>query len=338
MADQRHGGISWTDYTWNPVTGCTKVSPGCAHCYAETVANRLWATQYPSVSGHTHDPFQRRPRRFTDVQCHPDRLDQPLHWRKPRRVFVGSMSDLFHEDVPDEFIDQVFATMLLSPQHTFQVLTKRAERMRDYSTRQDADTGEPRARWDIGAVISTPSFILTEDNPLPPWPLPNVWLGVTVEDQPTADERVWALLQTQAAVRFLSVEPLLGRVRLHEPWCMKCWRPAPDGTGGRGPCSGIDEHQAVDMVRALNWVIVGGESGPDARIMRPEWARSLRDSCQQNNVPFHFKQWGEWLPAGQTNYDGPDQLHWTRSDVDRRLGVKPAGRLLDGRLHQEMPT
>jgi hypothetical protein len=139
-------GIEWTEATWNPTTGCDKVSPGCAHCYAEGVADRLWATQYPAVMPdgtsvnavpvHIAEEYQRegltRPRAFTDVQCHEDRLDQPLRWKKPRKVFVNSMSDLFHEDVPDAFIDRVFAVMALAPQHTFQILTKRAERMRAY--------------------------------------------------------------------------------------------------------------------------------------------------------------------------------------------------------------
>lgn len=179
--------IEWTDETWNPVTGCTKVSSGCAHCYAETVADRFWATQYPPVYPGG-DPDRERPRAFTDVWCHPDRLQQPLCWRKPRRVFVNSMSDLFHEAVPDAFIDEVFSVMTAAERHTFQVLTKRSRRMREFCIRR-------------------------------PWAAQkNVWLGVSCENQAMADERISMLLQTPAVVRFVSAEPLLGPIEFTSSW------------------------------------------------------------------------------------------------------------------------
>ncbi len=209
MADQRNGGIAWTDETWNPVTGCTRVSEGCRNCYAERVFPRAYANQnVPAArSNSVIENTGIRPRRFTDVVCHPDRLEQPLHWRKPRRVFVNSMSDLFHESVPDEFIDQVFKVMAHAPKHTFQILTKRPERMRR-----------------IVPVIRNHY----------PDRLDHVWLGVAVEDQATAVERIPLLLQTPAAVRFVSIEPMLGPVDLSK------WLPP------------SNPH--------LDWVICGGES------------------------------------------------------------------------------
>ncbi len=203
--------IEWTELTWNPVSGCTKVSQGCKHCYAERLANRFWSD-----------------RPFTDVRLHPDRLMHPASWRKPRTVFVNSMSDLFHEQVPDSFIEQVFLTMLTFPMHTFQVLTKRVERM---------------------AALAASL----------PWP-ENVWMGVSVEDRTTI-YRVDSLRRVPAAVRFLSLEPLLG------------------------PLSEL-------RLRDIDWVIVGGESGPGARSMRERWVLDILQKCRASQVPFFFKQWG----------------------------------------------
>lgn len=203
--------IEWTELTWNPVTGCTKLSQGCKHCYAESIAKRFWGG-----------------RAFTDVQVHEDRLDQPRRWRKGRTVFVNSMSDLFHESVPVEFIARVFAVMRECPQHTFQVLTKRAER-------------------------------LAELAPSLPWSA-NVWIGVSVEDERVVG-RIDLLRNVPAAVRFLSLEPLIG--------------PLPRLTLG-----GID------------WAIVGGESGHGARPMRREWVEAIFRQCRAAGVPFFFKQWG----------------------------------------------
>lgn len=253
-------GIEWTDATWNPVTGCTKVSPGCKHCYAEGVAERFWAKQYPPNADGS-------PRRFTDIRCHPERLEQPLRWRKPRMVFVNSMSDLFHEDVPDDFIYEVWRVMAACPQHTFQVLTKRPERMREVVA----------AFYDriVDAFVAGVSSTLS----LPP--LPNVWLGVSVEDQRRADERIPILLDTTAAVRFVSCEPLLGPVDLASP----ALRRRPLAGGMHGWSRGLHNP-------GIDWIIVGGESGPGARPMDLAWARSLVEQARAAGVPVFVKQLG----------------------------------------------
>lgn len=248
--------IQWTDATWNPVTGCTKVSPGCKHCYAEKRSHRLKGRfGYPE-----DEPFR--------LTLHEDRLDQPLHWKKPRLIFVNSMSDLFHPDVPYEFIDQVFAVMTLCPQHTFQVLTKRPDIMYDYLS-------DPHKTYDIHVEMN--AFV----DGKPPGtllPLPNVWLGTSCENQQYADERIPWLLKTPAAIRFVSAEPLLGSIDLtpeKSPYLY--YNAISDGSPvWRGP----------------NWIIVGGESGPGARPMHPDWVRNIRDHCQKAGVPFFFKQHG----------------------------------------------
>jgi len=270
--------IEWTDETWNVCTGCTKVSDGCKHCYVE----RIW----PRLAGNPKHVCHGR--KFTDIQRHPERLDQPLHWKRKRMVFVNSMSDLFHEDVSFEFIDEVFAIMAMCQQHTFQILTKRPERMREYTTSE--------------RIINVK------------WPLPNVWLGVSIEDQQTADERIPLLLQTPAAVRFVSAEPLLGLVDL-------CY-------------SAFNGADSLQTMRGIDWVIVGGESGPKARPMNPQWARDLRDQCKAAGVPFFFKQWGEWTPNWLNDNDG-NMI--TGSIWMDRVGKKAAGCLLDGIEHKEMP-
>lgn len=262
--------IQWTDRVWNPVTGCTKVSQGCKHCYAETIADRFWATQYPKVEFCGEQ--LPRPRRFTDVWTHEDRLAEPLSWRKPARVFVNSMSDLFHEDVPDEFIDRVFAVMALAERHTFQILTKRADRMRAYMS----DGRDDRVRPAVQTILHGQHHP-AKQYPLP-WPLPNVWLGVSVENQKYADERIPLLLQTPAAVRFISAEPLLGPVDLRD-W-PKMFR---------------NDHivdVSGDAYNSLDWVIVGGESGSGARPMDLEWARSIVAQCRADGVACFVKQLG----------------------------------------------
>ena len=247
-------GIAWTNATWNPVTGCTKVSQGCKHCYAE----REWARLSANPKATTYYG-----RAFTDVACHEDRLDQPLRWSKPRMIFVNSMSDLFDESVPDEFIDKVFAVMALAEKHTFQVLTKRPERMRDYLNTKNRETiiGEKAM-----PEVSKDDFGLLE------WPIKNVWLGVSIENQATADERIPLLLQTPAAVRWVSAEPLLERVEIGfaMPWRLT------------GAAYG----------QTLDWVVCGGESGPKARPMHIEWVDKLRLDCQKAEVPFFMKQLG----------------------------------------------
>jgi len=238
--------IEWTDYTWNPVTGCTKVSPGCEHCYADRTAKRMRGRfGYP-----VDDPFR--------VTLHADRLKEPLHLRAPSRVLVCSMGDLFHEDVSFAFVLQVFTTMKRAYWHTFQVLTKRPAQM------QKTLADRIFARW-----VS--------------WPLPNVWLGVSAENQECFDERVPALLECPAAVRYASLEPLLEPVEN----AMPCLLYLPGGT----------TTPYVPWVK-LDWVIVGGETGPGARPMDPAWPRGIRDQCKMADVPFFMKQMsgGEPIP------------------------------------------
>jgi protein gp37 len=274
--------IEWTDTTWNPTTGCNRVSPGCDHCYAMTLAKRLKAM---GSAKYQTDGDPRTSGPGFGVAVHPDSLDAPLHWRKPRRVFVNSMSDLFHDKVPTEFIAQVFAVMALAPQHTFQVLTKRHARMRsvlsnDLFFELVGDEVEKRATDDWRVQ----------------WPLPNVWIGVSVETQQWADIRVPALLGTPAAVRFLSCEPLLGPIDLH--FCGGVDALWPDWSGGPGGGTGAP-HPIVD------WVIAGGESGDDARPVDAGWIRWIRDQCDEAEVPFLFKQWGGRTPkAGGRELDG----------------------------------
>jgi protein gp37 len=235
MGDQ--SAIEWTDATWNPITGCTKISPGCKNCYAERLAARLHAMGNPRYSNGF------------DLTLHPDQLETPLRWKEPRRIFVNSMSDLFHEAVPEDFIRRVFEVMAQARRHVFQVLTKRSQRLAELA---------PRLAWPL-----------------------NVWQGVSVESA-RYTSRVADLTKVPASVRFLSVEPLLG--------------PITDL-----PLSGI------------SWVIVGGESGPRHRPIRPEWVRSIRHQCEAVGVAFFFKQWGG-------------------------VRSKSGGRVLDGRTWDEMPT
>lgn len=342
MSDKTH--IEWTDATWNPVTGCSKVSKGCKHCYAERDWARLAAPR-PTPNAYTG-------RHFTDVQCHHDRLDQPLRWAKPRRIFVNSMSDLFHEDVPDEFIADVFAYMCYARQHNFQVLTKRPARMAKLLSDPDwiaeaYDASLAIAHEDACEILGRRGEFSPYERKRgdirahdPALPLANVWLGVSVEDQATADERIPLLLQTPAAVRWISAEPLLGPLLL-------------DGT---------DNHieALAGWWRRLDWVVVGGESGANARPMHLDWARSLRDQCASAGIPFLFKQWGESTPAElcpNPAYPGDgsawrlDQRgkHWHDAMESTlppsewapvkfaRVGKKAAGRLLDGVQHDGYP-
>ncbi len=307
--------IQWTDRVWNPTTGCDRISPGCANCYARTIAGRFWATQYPPVIeqkgqsaagdedfGATH---VERPREFEDVQVHDDRLDEPFKWRKPAKVFVNSMSDLFHKDIPDEFIDRVFAVMALTPQHAYQVLTKRPERMRDYVVSR----GDP-----LSFHIRMHTILQNADNPhstpLHAWPLPNVWLGVSVENQHFADERIPLLLQTPAAVRFISAEPLLAPIEISEYL-------NGDSTGHEtGGQAGWQTGASLD------WVIVGGESGVGARRCDVAWVRLLVVQCLSAGVPVFVKQLGPWLHIVGDKPAAPGFTPWA-SDIrlrDRKGG------------------
>lgn len=307
MSDK--SGITWTDATWNPITGCTKVSAACKNCYAE----RDWArlTHIPTYAG----------RKFTDVACHSERLDQPLRWQRSRRVFVNSMSDLFHEDVPDEFIDRVFAVMALAKRHVFQVLTKRPERMLTYLSRlgKSAKLLDTAART-VGYTLEFQGRYLVS------WPIPNVWLGVSIEDQATADDRIPLLLQAPAAIRWISAEPLLGPVVLGDV-----------PVGMNGP---LRPHADTGLPR-LDWCVVGGESSAKARPMKLDWARNLRSECREAKVPFFFKQTGLWLQAEEVedtrNIPG-DRLQYFPELDATFIKTKGGGSdLLDGRQWQQWP-
>lgn len=249
--------IEWTDSTWNPVSGCSKVSPGCAHCYAERLSLRFGHSKLPWTPANAAE----------NVVLHDARLVIPLSWREPRMIFVNSMSDLFHELVPDEFIARVFETMRIASHHTYQILTKRPERMRDWF---GTDAGRP---W-------------SEE------PLPNVWLGTSIELNRWA-HRASALRETPAAIRFISAEPLLG--------------PLPD----------------LDLA-GIDWLIVGGESGSNHRPMDLEWARDIRDRCQAAGTSFFFKQLGGTLAKAASSRDrkGVDPADWP---PDLRLREMPSG-------------
>jgi protein gp37 len=314
--------IEWTDETWNPTTGCTKVSQGCKHCYAE----RLW----PKVEGARVAREGGAPRPFEEVRIHRDRVDKPLHWREPRMVFVNSMSDLFHDDVPWEFIDAVFGVMAVTTRHTYQILTKRPERMRAYIERLQGKTENELHFFPSRISHRAAEFLgRGSDNCGPRWPLENVWLGVSAEDQKTFDERWPHLRETPAAVRFLSAEPLLGPIDATH----SC-----NGFEFSDALRGRKWHDADHGARAettrLDWVITGGESGPKARASHPDHFRSLRDQCHAAGVPFFFKQWGEWGPTGHPpmmlNEPGTVQMQW--------FGKKRAGRLLDDVEHNEYPA
>ncbi len=368
--------IEWTEATWNPIVGCTIESPGCKNCYAMGMAYRLEAmASKPDGSGNFHlDHYKGttalsrkgKPVWTGKLGFSEEALDAPLRRKKPTMYFVNSMGDLFHEDVPDEWIDRVFAVMALCPQHTFQVLTKRSARMREYLCSIDNNDGTRLhgQEW-RGALIEGMAQKLwherTGDQSVEEWlavqlPLPNVWLGVSAEDQARAAERTPDLLATPAAVRWLSCEPLLGPVDLTHV--------EPEGIILLDALNGFEcvGPAVVGFDGALDWIVVGGESGPGARPMHPDWARSLRDQCEAAAVPFFFKQWGEWrevdgpktkvsnrvMGAG-THWLMPDGQLFDRSDstapsasayhhyLVARLGKKEAGRLLDGVEHNAMP-
>jgi protein gp37 len=341
-----HSSIEWTEATWNPITGCSVVSPGCTNCYAMRLAGTRLA-QHPSRAGLTRDS-KAGPVWTGEVRFNKQWLDQPLRWKRPRMIFVCAHGDLFHESVPDEWIDKVFAIMALAPQHTFQVLTKRSRRMREYVNR-DATKADIRnaAEAMFGADHFVWAKVLSAG-----FPLPNVWLGVSAEDQARADERIPDLLATPAAVRWLSAEPLLGPVNLDEIAI-----PRPELRASM-MWSALREWGGAPA--KLDWVVVGGESGPGARPMHPDWARSLRDQCAAAGVPFFFKQWGEFETHYDRDHDDPD---WRQCGTVERLdskgrwlnlagghgfhgdrvvrvspvGKKRAGRLLDGVDHNGMP-
>ncbi len=306
--------IEWTDATWNPVTGCDRISAGCDHCYACAMAKRLKAM---GQANYQNDGDPRTSGPGFAVTVHPDMLDRPLRWRKPRQVFVCSMSDLFHPDVPDEFIASVFTVMRQADQHTFQVLTKRPLGMADVVIRMAWRT-PTRAEQQRGATglqaylwENSPASHALFGGPTVP---NNVWLGTTIESDKYTF-RADHLRDTPAAVRWLSLEPLLGPL------------PSLDLTG-------------------IDWVVVGGESGPNARPMHPDWVRDIRDRCVEAMVPFFFKQWGRWLPAamGSSNQrwvspDGTldDPMQWASAPMRSSTKADPEQRILDGVVWDEYP-
>lgn len=296
-----HSTIEWTEATWNPITGCSVTSPGCKHCYAMRLAGgRL--KNHPSRKGLTQ-PGALGPVWTGEVRFNAQWLEQPLQWTRGRMIFVCAHGDLFHESVPDEWIDQVFAVMALAPQHTFQVLTKRAQRAREYFANRMRESF-------IGVHVSRLYRQRTGD-PVACWsglPLPNVWLGVSAENRKTWDERVELLREIDAAIRFVSAEPLL------------------------------DNLGCIDLKR-IHWVIVGGESGAGARVMHPAWVRSIRDQCAAAGTSFFFKQWGEWSPydrgaVNSTTLANPGALDYPLV----RHGKSVSGRRLDGHHWSEMPA
>ena len=305
--------IEWADKTWSPIIGCDRVSPGCDNCYAIGTARIRESNPHPQIAAAFAGTTQRTDGRLDwsgQVNLLDDRLTQPLRWRKPARVFVNSMSDLFHANVPNDFIARVFAVMALTPQHTYQILTKRHARMRSLLNSREfvALVDDAREELKPGCGDFT-------------WPLPNVWLGVSVENQKWADIRIPALLDTPAAVRFLSCEPLLGPVDLKLPVDHSTHeRDHIDGTPWPQCLDCSTEETTVDWTipdgPRLHWVIVGGESGPKARAMHPDWARSLRDQCAAADVPYFFKQWGGWGPAPFIVRVCDPDIGWTGTDEE----------------------
>lgn len=350
MADKSP--IEWTDATWNPIVGCSIATAGCTHCYAMKMAARIEAMGGAPHYAGTTKKVNGNAVWTGKLALAPERiLTQPLRWKEPRRIFVNSMGDLFHEDVPDEWIDRVFAVMALAPQHTFQVLTKRAKRMRRYLS----GSGRPRNIYELvcdlvtvdgaKAVLLAPGVVdpaLMPEWPrvyLDQWPLPNVWLGVSAERQQEADERIPELLATPAAIRFVSAEPLLGPIdftpKADQTYQILSEWYGPDGFDPTG--SQPRQERRVGWFPKLDWIIVGGESGPDARPMHPAWPRAIRDQCAAAGVPFFFKQWGAWAPVcamadGEVDryFDAPPE---SDPDAIRRCRISQCILNADGQRH-----
>jgi protein gp37 len=387
--------IEWTDATWSPIRGrrrdtgkwgyhCERISPGCQNCYACRMNGRCLPAWGTGLDYTVPD------RDLVEIYLDEAELEKPLRWNRPRRVFVESMSDLFGEWVPDEMIDRVFAVMALAPQHTFQLLTKRADRMRRYIVqtkarlsyfpptigRQDAIREEIK-RLNIELCKEQAILAVSGSWEAGALPLPNVWLGVSVEDQQHADERVPLLLQTPAALRFISAEPLLGPVNLRNlgvdmstpiAACVARRRErgevvTEESIANYPPTMGLDcltgATVSGERMSSIDWVICSGESGPGARPMHPDWARSIRDQCEVADVPFFFKQQGEWqfgsslkraqdrvllndgtlLKSDAEDASSEQRNNWPeyQPHMVARVGKKAAGRLLDGREWNEFP-
>ncbi|MDL2306603.1 phage Gp37/Gp68 family protein [Desulfovibrio sp. OttesenSCG-928-C06] len=328
--------IEWCDVTWNPVTGCPgpKVSPGCANCYAERM---VYSRLRGRCGYHTALPF--------DIHTHADRWLQPVKYKKPKRIFTCSMGDLFHERVSFGLVAKVFAVAALCPQHTFMILTKRPERMRAFMTDTSCAANDRRG---------TMYQLFAGQAGLDPcmdglrWPLSNVWLGVTVCNQAEADVKIPVLLDTPAAKRFVSVEPMLGPINLG-------FRRTPTdrdyrGWNGDGPIDYVE----TARVDEIQWVICGGETGPKARPVNYAWVYKLAEQCWGAGTPFFFKGWGEWTPAFYQP-DGGYKVHQDASIPDGfkatphifaenpgirmyRVGKRCSGRLLNEREWNEVPV
>ena len=307
--------IEWThrpgtkSEVWNPTTGCDKVSQGCKNCYAEVMHKRL--------RGMGQKKYQHK--FLGELWMHEDELMKPLTWKKPRTVFVDSMSDLFHKDVTWNFLDKVFAVMVLTPHNTYQILTKRAEEMSLYFAQGKERLVErwEHATYELGLTDKNDDpdspachvFNLCEDQ----WPRPNIWLGVSAENQETLNERLPFLLSVDAHIRFVSYEPALGPIQL------------------------LDAVKSLTDIRKLSWLIAGAESGSKARPSHPDWFRSVRDQCKDAGVSFFFKQWGEWWPGLRGRLYRAKTIDYTDGQQMVKVGKKESGNLLDGVQHLEYP-
>jgi protein gp37 len=301
---------------WNPTTGCDQISPGCDNCYALTMAKRLKGM---GSAKYQNDGDPRTSGPGFGIATHGDALIEPLSWRKPRRVFANSMSDLFHKDIPSDFIAQVFAVMALTPQHTFQILTKRHARMRSLLSSPEFEKQVDRALLTMPELSDPKLTKRSWPLPKPGWPLPNVWLGVSVEDQHWADIRIPALLDTPAAVRFLSCEPLLGPIDLGigDP---HRGHDSDDVHGAPHPLVCLDcstEDREVEYFRrepggnGIDWVILGGESGRGARPLDPAWIQSVVNECRDAGVAAFVKQLGSaWARENGADRKGGDPQYW----------------------------
>jgi len=325
--------IEWTDETWNPVIGCSHISAGCENCYAEKMAIRLMNME---CRGYINKDVVRNSTGWTGKTAFVESaLHKPLHWRKPRRIFVCSMGDLFHDSVPFEWVDQVLAIAWQCPQHTFQILTKRPKRMAQYFSPENLRYSARKI-----ADLLPPGTFGTFDCDMN-WPMENLWLGVTAENQKTADYRIPELLLIPAAVRFVSVEPMLGPVDLRRLDYDK----GVIGIDSLAGTCGVYQLDNAECPR-LDWVICGGESGPGARPMDPDWVRSLRDQCGEAETPFFFKQWGHWCHLEQmpddtfAQIDASDNSPTAPSDYKKPWGIgkKAAGKELDGQIWHQFPT
>jgi protein gp37 len=362
--------IEWTEKSWNPLRGCSILSKGCTNCFAMKIAHRF---SKPGLPFHGLTTMTKGGAVWTGkIALAPDKLEEPLNWRKPRRIFVNSMSDLFHESVDDEYIAAVFCIMAIAHRHTFQVLTKRASRMRQWFETAHKKGVAQFLRHSLVRVSGTDLSHRAEISQ-GFWPLRNVHLGVSAEDQAAADERIPHLQKTPAAVRWVSAEPLLGPIDLTKiPFLDGDKRHRQNVLTGEALMygSGVNGHPDIivrtgSILSRVNWVVSGGESGHGARPMHPIWLRSLRDQCVNSGTPFFFKQWGDWIPGhhyteelrgidgalGESRYESADlfefngkpqwifnqhYLDWGDHTMFR-CGKQLAGRLLDGREWNEYP-